>query len=299
MKIEPAKREQSRIRLALSGASGTGKTIGSLQIAYGLTGDWRKICVIDTEHNSACLYSHLGPFNTLCLKPPFQPEKFIQAIKLAEAERMEVIVIDSSSHLWDGPGGILDIHGSMTGNSFTNWSKVTPLFNDFVQAMLQSSSHIISTMRCKSDYILVEKNNRQIPEKVGLKPIQRDGIDYEYTICFDIDFKHNVIASKDRTGLFADRPPFKLSPSIGTQIKEWCRQGQAVNDNSVMINKINNARSVQELLTLYKENPSHQVLLLSYFSDRRKELESTQPSKGMINLNKLSANGSYNHPSLN
>ena len=82
---------------------------------------------------------------------------------------MEVIIIDSISHEWEGSGGILDIHAGMAGNSFTNWGKLTPRHNAFIQTILQTNKHIIGTIRSKQDYVLNEKNGKQVPEKVGLK----------------------------------------------------------------------------------------------------------------------------------
>src|SRR5213075_24314 len=108
------------------------------------------------------------------------------------------------SHEWEGIGGILETHGNMMGNSYTNWSKLTPRHNSFVQHILQSPAHVIGTIRAKQDYVLSEKNGKQVPEKVGLKGVTRDGMDYEFTLVFDIDIKHNASASKDRTGLFMD-----------------------------------------------------------------------------------------------
>ena len=112
---------------------------------------------------------------------------------------MEVIIIDSISQCWDN---LLEYHANLQGNSFTNWQKITPRMNAFMQKILQSPSHVICTMRCKQDYVLSEKNGKMIPEKVGLKAVMRDGIDYEFTIVLDINMKHQAIASKDRTSLF-------------------------------------------------------------------------------------------------
>ena len=111
---------------------------------------------------------------------------------------MEVIIIDSISHEWDGSGGIIEYHSSLMGNSFTNWSKVTPMHNSFVNKILQSPAHIIATIRSKQDYILSERNGKVVPEKVGFKGVTGDGMDYEFTIVFDIDINHHATASKDR-----------------------------------------------------------------------------------------------------
>lgn len=82
--------------------------------------------------------------------------------------------------------------------------------------------HIICTMRTKQDYVLNEKNGKMVPEKVGLKAMQRDGMDYEFTVVLDIDLKHHVQASKDRTGLFMGRPEFTITPKVGQAILNWC-----------------------------------------------------------------------------
>ena len=171
MQLQQAKRKRAKIKMALQGPSGSGKTYGALLIAYGLCGDWTKIAVIDTENHSAELYAHLGNYNTLSIASPYTPEKYCEAINLCEQAGMEVIILDSCSHEWDGSGGILDVHGNMAGNSFTNWSKLTPRHNAFIQSILQSSCHIIGTIRSKQDYVLQEKNGKMVPEKVGLKGV--------------------------------------------------------------------------------------------------------------------------------
>ena len=198
MEIRKALRRQAKIKLALQSASGGGKTYSSLLLASGMTG-WEKIAVIDTENHSADLYAHLGDFYVLQLNKPFAPERYIEAMEVCERAGIEVIIIDSITHEWEGSGGILDIHGNMPGNSFTNWAKITPRHNAFVQKILESPCHIICTIRTKTDYVLSEKNGKMVPEKVGLKGITRDGMDYEFTIVFDLDIKHNAVASKDRT----------------------------------------------------------------------------------------------------
>lgn len=224
MQLRKATRTKTKLRIALSGPSGSGKTYSALIMASGMS-SWDKIAVIDTENGSADLYDHLGEYNVLRLEAPYTPERFIQAIEECEKSGMEVIIIDSISHEWDGKGGILETHSQMAGNSYTNWAKLTPRHNRFIEKILSSPAHVIATMRAKQDYVLQEKNGKQVPEKVGLKSITRDGVDYEFTLVFDIDIKHNVESSKDRTSLFMDKPQFIISSETGEQLKNWSEKG--------------------------------------------------------------------------
>lgn len=274
MQLQKAARKRAKIRVCLQGASGSGKTYSSLLLAHGLCNDWSKIAVIDTENHSSELYSHLGAYYTLSISAPFSPEKYIEAISICEAANIEVIIIDSSTHLWDGPGGILDVHSSMSGNSFTNWGKLTPRYNAFIQAMLNSTSHIIATVRSKQEYVLSEKNGRQVPEKVGMKGVQRDGIDYEFTLVFEIDCKQQASATKDRTSLFINKPPVKLSQKEGKILSDWCNT-----DKEVFLSidyfeeQINAAKSIDELTVLYRQNTDKQSSHYDHFIRRKEELQ--------------------------
>ena len=303
MQLQKASRKKAKMKLALQGPSGSGKSIGALLIAFGLCGNWNKIAVIDTENHSAELYSNLGSFNTVSISAPFTPEKYIQAISLCENAGIEVIILDSCSHEWDGVGGILDIHSNMAGNSFTNWGKLTQRHNAFIQAMLQSPSHIIGTIRSKQDYVLNEKNGKIVPEKVGLKAVQRDGLDYEFTIVLDVDSKHNAIASKDRTSLFINKPEFKISVDTGNQIKEWCNQGEEITEVVIshiidsiiseeeLVNQICNCNSIKDLLSLYNKYPLFQETHLTQFTKRRKELSLPVSINSNLHNYKTSLNG--------
>ena len=293
MKLQIAERRQAKMKMALQGPSGSGKTMGALFIAYGLCQDWGKIAVIDTENYSASLYAHLGRYSVLSISAPFTPEKYIEAIKLCTEAGVEVIILDSISHEWEGSGGILDIHSSMTGNSFTNWGRLTPRHNAFVQAILQCPVHIIGTIRSKQDYVLSEKNGKQVPEKVGLKGVTRDGMDYEMTIVLDVNIRHLAIASKDRTGLFMDKPEFKISPAIGEQILEWCQQGIPKSPEEFCAEQIEDCNSLEDLKSLYYSNPAFQVSHLQLFSKRKNELAVTSENAAVTNslTSKYSANG--------
>jgi hypothetical protein len=140
---------------------------------------------------------------------------------------MEVIIVDSITHEWNGKGGILDIHSSMTGNSFTNWSSLTPRHQKFIDAILQSKCHVITTVRRKQDYDLSKDSNGKTKvEKAGLKEETREGFEYELTANIELDIKHNATALKDRTGLFMDKPAFTPSEETGKMLLDWCETGE-------------------------------------------------------------------------
>ena len=270
MQLQQASRKKAKIKMALQGPSGSGKTYSALLLAYGLCENWNKIAIIDTENQSANLYAHLGDYNVLSLEAPFSPEKYIEAIQYCVKEGIQVVIIDSISHEWEGAGGILSIHSGMSGNSFTNWAKVTPRHNSFVQEILQSPLHVVATIRTKQDYVLNEKNGKIVPEKVGLKGISREGTDYEYTLVLNLDIKHNATASKDRTSLFIDKPAFVISTATGKQILQWCNQGTEKVNN--VEQRVNECKSITELLQLYHSDASYQEKYKGIFASKRQEL---------------------------
>jgi hypothetical protein len=183
-----------------------------------------------------------------------------------------VIIIDSVSHEWQSSGGILEAHSLMTGNSYTNWSKLTPRHNAFVQHILQSRCHIIGTIRAKQDYVLSEKNGKQVPEKVGLKGITRDGMDFELTLVFDLNMKNLASASKDRTSMFINKPEFVISPQTGKQILDWCNQGEPDFLSQLTV-RIDDCKSIDELLKLFYANPTEDNAVKAAFTKRKGELE--------------------------
>jgi hypothetical protein len=232
MKLQKASRKQVKLRLGLSGASGFGKTYSALLLAYGMTNDWSKIAVIDTENESASLYSDLGEYNTIPLKAPFTPERYTEAIKACEEAGMEVVIIDSITHEWEGKGGCLDIHNEL-GGQYQHWAKVTPRHNEFIASILQSACHIITTVRRKQDYDMVKDGTKTKVVKVGTKEVTREGFEYELTLNFEfLNDKHLVKASKDRTGLFMDKPEFIITPATGKKILEWCLTGEKAKSHS-------------------------------------------------------------------
>lgn len=277
MNLRKSERKKAKIRLALQGPSGSGKTYSSLLLAKGLAnGDLSKVVIIDTENGSADLYSHIGDYNVVTLQSPYSPEKFVEAINLCENSGMEVIILDSITHCWEF---LLSYHSSLTGNSFTNWAKVTPRQKLFVDRMLQSSCHIIATVRTKQAYILNQKDGKYVPEKIGLKAIQRDGMDYEMTLVFDIDIKHNVIASKDRTGLFMGKPKFLINSSTGKKILGWCNNTTTLEELKV---KVESAVSLEVLSNLYREHVGISKDIEQDFIEKRNILQELINPKNQI-----------------
>ena len=271
MQLQQAQRHQVKLRLGLSGASGFGKSYSALLLAYGITNDWSKIAIIDTENNSASLYSHLGNYNVLTLNAPYSPERYIEAISTCERASMEVIIIDSITHEWSGNGGCLQIHEDL-GGTFQMWSKVTPRHQAFIDAILGSKSHIITTVRRKMDYSLdITSNGKTKVIKHGTKEVTREGFEYELTVNFEfINDKHLVSASKDRTGLFMGKPEFVINSSTGKRLLEWCNQGVSVQD---IIQQIKNTFSIDDLRQLYQKYGTINEQIKSLIMIRKSEIE--------------------------
>lgn len=253
--LRRATRQKAKIKLGLSGASGSGKTYSALQIAYGMCGDWNKIAVIDSENGSADLYSHLGTYFVLPIAAPFHPSRYVEAITDCEKAGIEVIIIDSITHEWNGKGGCLDLHeaevqSQKIPNSFTAWSKITPLHQKFIDSILQSKCHIITTVRSKTDYVLQERNGKNIPVKVGMAAQTRDGFEYELTLSFELDHEHKAFAGKDRTGIFMGKTPaFIPTAETGKKIAEWCELGVDIPKELTPLEKALNEPSPEKAKT--------------------------------------------------
>jgi hypothetical protein len=285
MQLNKAARNRCKIKMAIQGASGSGKTYSALLLAYGLTGNWSKIAVIDTENGSANLYADLGEYSVLNLTSPYTPEVYSEALDLIAKNGFECIVIDSLSHEWSGQGGVLDIHSNIPGNSFTAWSKVTPRHNAFVQKILQTDVHIISTMRSKTEYVLSEKNGKQVPEKLGLKSVQREDTEYEFTIVFELTQKHQANVSKDRTGLFRNKPELTLTAEVGKSIADWCNAKPIELEKKILENQpdlngfeehIHSCKTMEELIALFNNNPNQQLSHRDLFISRKNQLNLKQ-----------------------
>lgn len=222
MEFKKATKTETLLRIGISGAAGSGKTFSALKIAMGIGG---RIAVIDTERKSASLYADKFDFDTMQIEPPYTPDKYIEAIKLAERSGYSTIIVDSLSHAWAGSGGLLDMHdaiqkSSKGGNSFTAWKEITPLQNKLLDTITGSTCHIIVTMRAKQDYVIENNSGRNQVRKVGLAPVQREGVEYEFSVYIELSQDHIGVATKDRTDLF-DGKCFVPSEQTGRQLVEW------------------------------------------------------------------------------
>lgn len=273
MQLRKATRQKAKIRLGLSAISGGGKTYSGLVIAKGIAGSWDKVAIIDSENFSADLYAHLGDYNVLPISAPFTPEKYIDAIRECEKGGMEVIIIDSITHEWDGKGGCLEIVETL-GGKYQDWAKVTPRHQAFIDAIVQSPCHIITTVRRKQDYEMVKDGNGKVKvEKGGLREITREGFEYELTINLEMNTSHQATASKDRTGLFTGKPSFVPTEQTGELIRNWCEQGEEVsNEWQGKVEKCSTQKELVELYHLYKADVDINPLLQQLISNRRNVL---------------------------
>lgn len=231
--FQRATKQQAKLRLALIGLAGSGKTYSALSIASHLV-PGGKIAVIDTERGSASLYADRFTFDTLDLDR-HGPEHYVEAIEAAEQAGYDVIVLDSLSHAWAGKDGALEQVDKIAkregkSNNFTAWRDVTPKHNRLVDAMLSCKAHLIATIRSKMEYVLEkdERTGKSAPRKVGLAPIQRDGLDYEFTVVGDMNLDHALIISKSRceavpVGDVIERPGEKLARTL----RDWLSTGAA------------------------------------------------------------------------
>lgn len=221
--FQKATKKKSKLRICIEGASGSGKTWSSLLIATEIAkAVGGRVAVIDTERGSASLYSDYFDFDVMELVGDYSPEKYIGAIAKAEELGYAVILLDTITPEWKGKNGCLEIHANL-GGRFQDWKKVTPRHDAFIQALLTSSSHIVTTCRSKTHHEM-DPNTKKVT-KQGLAPEQRDGLDYEMTVVFDLNQNHMATASKDRTKLF-DGKDHIISKETAKILMDWLNSGE-------------------------------------------------------------------------
>ena len=243
--FKKARRSVARIKIAIGGVSGSGKTMSSLLMAFGLIKAehpqwsdaecWEHVCIIDTENASGALYVgaqvgsfSIGEYNTVEIEPPFKAQKYIDAVHLAEQNDQSVIIIDSMSHMWNSTGGALEKQqqiAARSGNSYTAWAPVKKEIKAAMDTILQSPAHIIADFRAKQEYVQ-EKNEKgkTIVRNVGLGFQFQDGMEFEFTSLFYLDSEHVANATKDRTGMFTGKF-FTITPDTGRKFYEWLSSG--------------------------------------------------------------------------
>lgn len=224
--FQPAARQQRKLRLGLIGPSGSGKTFTALMLASALG---EKIAVIDTERGSASAYADRFNFDTLQLTS-FSPDKYLEGIRGAAG--YDVLIIDSLSHAWSGKDGILEFVDkvaarSRSGNSFGAWREATPEHNKLVDGILDAAPHVIVTMRAKTEYVQEkdERTGKTSVRKVGMQPVQRDGLEYEFDIIADLDWSNTLVVSKTRCEALQGYVAKPAGDEFAGIVRDWLGSG--------------------------------------------------------------------------
>ena len=234
-----AKREKSKARICLTGASGGGKTLSGLYLAYGMTGDWNKIAVIDSERGRALMYANrsdlgTGEFLHCDLEPPYTVDRYVEAMREAEKIVGEdgVLIIDSGSHAWKGDGGVLDYKEQVSSQrgktDFSAWNDAGKVQNRFIDTIMDLNCSVIVTLRSKSEYVQEKdpETGKSTVKKLGLAPVQRDDFEYEFMLVMDCDKDtHNATIIKDNTFLDSQGWFGRITPELGKQLRAWLNEG--------------------------------------------------------------------------
>ena len=235
LQIKKAVREQIYTKIALMAPSGGGKTYSSLRLATGMareiekeTGKKAKILMGNTEESRGYYYADEFDYDIVDIDAPHNPEKYVELINLAVENGYDILIIDSSSHEWEGKGGCLDIQ-QQAGGTYQAWSRITSRHQKFIEAISNSPIHIIATMRGKDQYEMVkdEKTGKSAVQKLGVGAKQRDGFEYEFTCTFLIDQKTNAAETqKDNTHIFEGQGSTILTEKHGEEIIKWANSGE-------------------------------------------------------------------------
>jgi len=231
MSFKKATKSQAKARIALAGVSGSGKTYTALSLASELAPG--KIAVVDTEHGSASKYASGKPFDfdVMELTAPYHPDRYMAAIKEAVDDGYEIVVLDSLSHAWNGQGGLLELADNIAKrkkcNSFVAWKDVTPIQNRLIETMLACPIHLVATMRSKQEYVIeTNEKGKATPRKLGLAPIQRDGMEYEFDVLAEMDTENTLIVQKTRCPDLAGAVISKPGKELAQTIRNWLSDGE-------------------------------------------------------------------------
>ncbi|MFD6155101.1 AAA family ATPase [Nocardia sp. NPDC060256] len=265
IEFKPAVRRKTPARLALAGPSGSGKTYTALAMAW----EWAQrektmIGMVDTEHGRASMYQGLNGWQWETFEPErFSPLGLVEILGAAAGKGFSPFIIDSWSHYWFGPDGMLEqVDRRKTGtNSFSGWKEVTPDERKMIEAMLTYPGHLIVTLRTKTEYLVEEDSKgKAVPRKVGTKPVQRDGLEYEFDIVADLDLRNNLHISKTRLPFLANQVIAQPGAELATQIADWLDAGQAVPTVSEFRQRILDVEEMTQLREIYLEVESYRML---------------------------------------
>lgn len=227
-----ATRQQSKLRMTIDGPAGSGKTYTALRLAH-LLAEGGPIAVIDTERGSASKYVGEAPdgipwaFDVVELTT-FSPEEYTKMVQEAGRAGYAVLVIDSLSHAWEGQGGALEIKDRVGGNQYTAWRQVTPIHNRMIDSILGSPCHIITTMRSRIEYVQEQDSGRTTIRKVGMAPVQRPGMEYEFDVVVDMDWGHIASVSKTRCPALTDAKLEKPGRELAVPLIAWLTSGEMI-----------------------------------------------------------------------
>jgi hypothetical protein len=230
--FKKATKEQIYLRMALDGPAGSGKTYTALKVGQALAelAGGRMAC-LDSEAGNAKKYADVFDFDHAPLGD-YSPDSYTKGIKAAVEGGYKVVVVDSLSHAWAAAGGALDQADKAsvrTGNKYTAWREVTPKHNLLVETILNSPIHVIATMRSKMEYVLeTNEKGKQVPRKVGLAPVQREGMEYEFDVVASCDFNHNVSITKTRCSAIDGGVYSKPGAELADILHQWLTSGVPV-----------------------------------------------------------------------
>lgn len=272
--VKKAKREKIYTKVALMAPSGGGKTYGSLRLATGMaeeikkeTGKDARILMANTEAKRGYYYANEFDYDIVDIDPPHNPEKYVELIDFAVKEGYDILIIDSSSHEWEGKGGCLELH-QQAGGTYQSWARVTPRHNKFIQAIADSPIHIIATMRGKDQYEMSkDEKGKTSVQKLGVGAKQRDGFEYEFTVTFLIDQKTNTAeVQKDNTHIFDSEGPTILSENHGRKLMQWANSGEGYtpivrNEETEPVDDLKTIKS--QIITAAKEHggPNNETVM--------------------------------------
>ncbi|MGG5741314.1 AAA family ATPase [Bacillus cereus group sp. IBL03679] len=298
--VTEAQREKMKAVIGFIGCSGSGKTGSALLTACGMMQEaypdlseeelWKKIGVIDTEHNRSKLHvglvygeTKIGSFLHVDFPPPYTTERYNAAVGVMKQAGAEVIIIDSLSHNWQGEGGIVETHGQMSGNSFQNWGKLSSETNNLIKTLTQNDVHILTTLRTKTEYVVeADANGRMAPRKVGTKPVQKDEMEYEFMLNFVIDIDHVADTSKDNTQLFEGSPQ-KITADVGRKLYQWLELGIDVKAEE----ESRRTSLINQVMEMVNGNPEMQMKVQEFEMKANRKLENFTIRLAQLALDRL------------